>query len=40
MVTVTGDVINNKEAIGRIENKVEEVEGDTKAILLHLAGGD
>lgn len=39
MVTVTGDVTNNKQAIGRIEDKVEEVEGDTKAILLHLAGG-
>lgn len=38
MVTVTGDVAGNKEAIGRVENKVEEIEGDTKAILLHLAG--
>ena len=38
MVTVTGDVTNNKQAITRIEGKVEEVEGDTKAILRHLAG--
>ena len=45
IVQVTGDVVANKEDITeakqdrrRIENKVEEVEGDTKAILRHLAG--
>lgn len=40
MVTVTGEVTNNKESIGRIETKVEVVEEDTKAILRHLAGQD
>lgn len=40
VVAVTGDVEGNKKAIDRIEDKVEEVEGDTKAILRHLAGQD
>lgn len=40
IVQVTGEVRGNKEAITRIEGKVEEVEGDTKAILRHLAGAD
>ena len=40
VVAVTGDVTTNKKAIDRIEVKVEEVEGDTKAILRHLAGQD
>lgn len=31
---------NNKAAIDRVEGKVEEIEGDTKAILRHLAGAD
>lgn len=38
MVTVTGDVTNNKAAIGRIEGEVGVIKGDTTAILLHLAG--
>ena len=38
IVTMTSAVQTNTNAIGRVENKVEEIEGDTKAILLHLAG--
>jgi len=38
-VVVLSETANsNKDAITRIEGKVEEVEGDTKAILRHLAG--
>lgn len=40
VVVLSETANNNKEAIGRIETKVEEVEGDTKAILRHLAGQD
>ena len=40
-VVVIGETVqSNKEAIGRIEVKVEEVEGDAKAILRHLAGAE
>lgn len=38
-VIVLSETANgNKEAIGRVETKVEVVEEDTKAILRHLAG--
>ena len=40
IVGVTQAVQTNTNAINRVESKVEEVEGDTKAILLHLAGDD
>jgi hypothetical protein len=40
IVGVTQAVQTNTNAINRVETKVEEVEGDTKAILLHLAGED
>ncbi len=39
VVSMTNAVQNNTNSINRVEAKVEEVEGDTKAILLHLAGG-
>jgi hypothetical protein len=38
VVTLVGAVQTNTNSINRVESKVEEVEGDTKAILLHLAG--
>lgn len=38
VVVLSETAAGNKEAITRIEGKVEEVEGDTKAILRHLAG--
>jgi len=38
LVTLTSAVQTNTNAVGRVEGKVEEVERDTKAILLHLAG--
>lgn len=40
IVGVTQAVQTNTNSILRVEGKVEEVEGDTKAILLHLAGED
>lgn len=40
IVGVTQAVQTNTNSILRVESKVEEVEGDTKAILLHLAGED
>lgn len=40
VVSLTNAVQNNSVSIGRIEGKVEEVESDTKAILMHLAGND
>ncbi len=40
IVGMTSAVQTNTNAIGRVEEKVEEVESDTKAILLHLAGED
>lgn len=38
IVGLTGAVQTNTNSLIRVEGKVEEVEGDTKAILLHLAG--
>lgn len=38
IVGMTSAVQTNTNAINRVESKVEEVESDTKAILLHLAG--
>jgi hypothetical protein len=38
IVGLTGAVQTNTSSLIRVESKVEEVEGDTKAILLHLAG--
>lgn len=38
IVGLTGAVQTNTNSLIRVESKVEEVEGDTKAILLHLAG--
>ncbi len=40
LVTLTSAVNTNTNAVERVEDKVEEVERDTKAILLHLAGQD
>jgi hypothetical protein len=40
VVTLTNSVQGNTNAIGRIENKVEIVEEDTKAILRIMAGED
>lgn len=40
IVGMTSAVQTNTNAINRVESKVEEVESDTKAILLHLAGED
>jgi hypothetical protein len=40
IVGLTGAVQTNTNSLVRVESKVEEVEGDTKAILLHLAGDD
>jgi len=40
VVTLTNSVQGNTNAIGRIENKVEVVEEDTKAILRIMAGED
>lgn len=40
IVGMTSAVQTNTNAINRVESKVEEVEGDTKAILMHLAGED
>lgn len=39
IVEMTGAVQTNTNSLLRVEGKVEEVESDTKAILLHLAGG-
>ena len=38
IVGLTGAVQTNTNSLIRVEGKVEEVESDTKAILLHLAG--
>jgi len=38
LVTLTAAVQTNTNAVNRVDGKVEEVERDTKAILLHLAG--
>jgi hypothetical protein len=40
IVGLTGAVQTNTNSLVRVETKVEEVESDTKAILLHLAGED